>query len=431
MFPNPQDALPLPSSPSIEQYKKLAKDLVKACHAGGGGREIARWADRWMASLLDGSDQRRINRAAQEVEEFALRALQRADRGCVLADAQFVLARSHGFTSWAAFVTHLEALEHAGTDAAAFEAAAEAIVRGDEQTLLQLLRQKPELIRARSAREHNATLLHYVSANGVEGYRQKSPPNAARITTLLLDAGADVEAEADVYGGGCTALGLVATSTPPKQAGVQIPVMEVLLEHGAQIEHPDLAGKGADAVYACLANGCPEAASYLAERTGRVGLIGAAGIGRLDIVEQLADAADASRREMALRYAAGYGRGEIVRLLLDRGVNVDGHHNDGQTALFYAILGDHLDVVRLLLERGAKSDIQTPNGPVFGAALWKAGHGGNPDRQFEILEALLAAGGRPPARHPPVNEKIDTLLARHGWPADPTRYWPGEEPRST
>ena len=430
MFPNPQGALPLPASPSIEQYKKLAKDLVKACDAGT--REIARWADRWMASLLHGSDQRHKNRAAQEVEEFAVSALRRADRSCVLADAQFVLARSHGFTSWSAFVTHLTALAHADTDAAAFEAAAEAIVRGDEQKLQELLRQKPELIRARSAREHNATLLHYVSANGVEGYRQKSPPNAARITRILLDAGADVEAEADVYGGHCTALGLVATSTPPNEAGVQIPVMEVLLAHGAQIEHPDLAGKGSDAIYACLANGCPEAAAYLAEHGGRVGLIGASGIGRLDIVRELVDTgpAEPARLEMALRYAAGYGQLEIVRFFLDRGVNVDGHHNDGQTALFYAILGDHLEVVRLLLARGARSDIETPNGPVFGAALWRAHQGrGDADAQVPILEALIAAGGKPPARYPRVNDKIDALLARHGWPADPTRYWPGEEPR--
>src|SRR6266480_5897265 len=101
--------------------------------------------------------------------------------------------------------------------------------------------------RPRSAREHRATLLHYVSANGVENYRQQSPPNAARVTELLLAAGADVEAEADVYGGGCTALGLVATSTPPREAGVQIPVIQVLLDHGAQIEHPNLAGNNADA----------------------------------------------------------------------------------------------------------------------------------------------------------------------------------------
>jgi Ankyrin repeats (3 copies) len=352
MFPNPQDALPLPSRPSIEQYKKLAKDLVKACQAGA--REIRTWAERWVSALRDGANQRHLERAAEQVAEFAVRSLQRGDRSCVLADAQFVLARSHGFAGWGAFVAHLAALEQSGTDVAAFEAAADAIVRGDEHTLQELLRDRPELVRARSTREHNATLLHYVSANGVEGYRQKSPPNAARITLLLLDAGADVEAEADVYGGHCTALGLVATSAPPRAAGVQIPVMEVLLERGAQIEHPDLAGKGGDAVYACLANGCPEAAQYLAERAGRIGLVGAAGLGRLDVVRELVDGADASRREMALRYAAGYGQEAVVQFLLDRGVNVDGHHGDGKTALFYADRGGHHEIVRLLLERGAR-----------------------------------------------------------------------------
>src|SRR5882762_8669039 len=143
-----------------------------------------------------------LDRAATEVEEFAVKTLTRAERRCVLADAQFVLARSHGFLSWSAFAAHLDALAHGNTEVGAFESAADAIVRGDDQTLQQLLRQHPDLIRARSTREHRATLLHYVSANGVEGYRQKSPANAARITELLIEAGAAVDAEADVYGGG-------------------------------------------------------------------------------------------------------------------------------------------------------------------------------------------------------------------------------------
>ena len=60
--------------------------------------------------------------------------------------------------------------------------------------LKKLLREDPELIRARSTREHRATLLHYVSANGVESYRQKTPKNIVRITKLLLDAGAEAKA---------------------------------------------------------------------------------------------------------------------------------------------------------------------------------------------------------------------------------------------
>jgi len=394
VFPNPQDALPLPPRPSLQQYRKLAKDLVKACDSGAAA--IAAWADRWMAVLPVESKRDTITRAAQKVEEFAVRTLSRDERRCVLADAQFVLARSHGFTSWPTFAAHIDALAHAGTETAAFEAAADAIVRGDEAFLQQLLRQHPELIRARSAREHRATLLHYVSANGVENYRQQSPPNAARVTELLLAAGADVEAEADVYGGGCTALGLVATSTPPREAGVQIPVIQVLLDHGAQIEHPNLAGNNADAVYACLANGCPEAAQYLAERGAHVGIVGAAGIGRLDVVQQLVATADGSRREMALRYAAGYGQREIVSFLLEHGVEPDAHTGDGATALFYAVLGSHVEVVRLLLERGARPGMRSHHGDIVEAAIWRAAHGGNPDRSAEIIEALIAAGGKRP-----------------------------------
>jgi len=429
MFPNPQDALPLPVRPNIEQYKKRAKDLHTACETGADA--IGAWADRWIASLLKGAERKHLDRAATQVEEFAMRALTGGgrDRRCMLADAQFVIARSHGFISWAAFVAHLDALAHSGTETAAFEAAADAIVRGHEGALQALLKQNPELIRAHSAREHRATLLHYVSANGVENYRQTSPPNAARITELLLAAGADVEAEADVYGGGCTALGLVATSTPPRQAGVQIPVIQVLLDHGAQIEHPNLAGKGGDAIYACLANGCPEAAHYLVERGARVGLVGAAGIGRLDLVRQFVDAADPARREMALRYGAGYGHMPVVTFMLDRDVPVDGHHGDGQTALFYAILGDHLDVVRLLLERGANPHIKTQWGDLVAGAIWRAAHGGSADRAGEIIEALIAAGGKPPEHHPPVTVQIDALLMRYGSVADPSRYWRGEEPR--
>ena len=98
----------------------------------------------------------------------------------------------------------------------AFEAAAHAIVSGDISTVRRLLQEQPELIRARSTREHRATLLHYVSANGVENYRQVTPKNIAEITEFLLAAGAEVDGEADVYGGGCTTLGLVATSAPPR-----------------------------------------------------------------------------------------------------------------------------------------------------------------------------------------------------------------------
>lgn len=87
-----------------------------------------------------------------------------------------------------------------------------------------------------ASREHRAALLHYVAANSVENYRQKTPKNIVRITQLLLDAGAEVDASADMYGGNATALGLAATSIHPLKAGVQIALIDLLLEHGAQID---------------------------------------------------------------------------------------------------------------------------------------------------------------------------------------------------
>lgn len=78
-----------------------------------------------------------------------------------------------------------------------FEAAADAIISSDITTLKKLLQENPALIRQRSTREHRATLLHYASANDVEGYRQKTPQNIVEIAELLLKSGAEVDTEAD------------------------------------------------------------------------------------------------------------------------------------------------------------------------------------------------------------------------------------------
>src|SRR5712691_8556661 len=149
--------------------------------------------------------------------------------------------------------------------------------------LTRLLHDEPELIRARSARRHHSTLLHYVGANGVEAFRQHTPQNAVAIAEVLLDAGAEVDTVADMYGGS-TALGLVATSLHPKAAGVQRPLIQLLLDRGAALGHSAAAG-GRSLVHSCLANGRPEAAAYLASRGAPLDFESAAGVGRLDVVQ--------------------------------------------------------------------------------------------------------------------------------------------------
>ena len=124
MYPNPQQALPLPSRPNLEQYKKLAKDLVKACRSGDPAA-IRDWAVRWiekLAALQDAPrsllrNEKEISAHVDPVEQFARDALSRGDEAtCALTDAQFVIARAHGFLSWPKFVKHVESLAHVELD---------------------------------------------------------------------------------------------------------------------------------------------------------------------------------------------------------------------------------------------------------------------------------------------------------------------------
>jgi hypothetical protein len=70
------------------------------------------------------------------------------------------------------------------------------IVTGDLTTLDGLLDRDPELIRARSTRTHHSMLLHYIGANGVEGFRQRTPENAVQVAEALPGAGAQRRAAA-------------------------------------------------------------------------------------------------------------------------------------------------------------------------------------------------------------------------------------------
>ncbi|NNE01456.1 MAG: ankyrin repeat domain-containing protein, partial [Pirellulaceae bacterium] len=77
------------------------------------------------------------------------------------------------------------------------------------------------------------TLLHYCGSNGVETYRQVVPTNLPQLTQLLIDAGADVNATAEMYGGNCPTLGLLITSAHPAEAGVVDQVVQILIDAGA------------------------------------------------------------------------------------------------------------------------------------------------------------------------------------------------------
>jgi ankyrin repeat protein len=257
-------------------------------------------------------------------------------------------------------------------------------------------------VHARSTREHGSTLLHYVSANGVEGYRQKTPANIVEVAKLLLHAGADVNAESEAYGGGSTTLGLTATSCHPEAAGVQIPLMQLLLDHGARVEPVGRQG----AIRACLANGRGPAAEFLAEHGANVGLEEAAGVGRLDIVERFIDSdgmlrppATTDQLEDGFAWACEYGRTAVAEYLLRTGaVKADEklRMNHGQTGLHWAAYGGHADTVGMLLTRRAPvhaRDDSFDNTPLEWALYaWGNRETLQRDGYYEVVRLLVQAG---------------------------------------
>ena len=404
------DALPLPPRPHLDQYRTLARDLQRACKAAEAGA-VREWATHWVETLLrlQGTEAaaagpREIDREADRIER-RWRTFREGDARrarCLLADARFFVAREHGFASWPAFAAHIEAVTRSGSPVSNFEAAVDAIVAGDAATLGTLLRDHPELATARSTRDHQSTLLHYVSANGVEDFRQKTPPNIVAITQLLLQAGADVNATSEAYGGGSTALGLVSTSVHPEQAGVQIALLETLLANGATIEQNAAADAGA-AITSCLANGQPEAARYLASRGAVMNLEGAAGLGRLDVVGTFFDgngalvpAAGREQLEKGLLNACGYRHIDVVRFLLEKGVDPNVRNRGGETALHWASFGPDPAIASLLLERGAAVDARdnrfkaTPLDWTLYA--WAKADGPSRERGYELAALLVQAG---------------------------------------
>ena len=188
--------------------------------------------------------------------------------------------------------------------------------------------------------------------------------------------------------------------------------MDVLLAHGASIEARG-AGGGANAglmINSCLANGRPEAAEYLAGRGALLDIEGAAGIGRLDLVQAFFDPdgtlkppATLTQLKDGFTWACEYGRTAVVEYLLDHGVDAGEvlSRPHKQTGLHWAAHEGHLETVRALLKRRPPLDVR--DGSFDGTPLDWALHGWEtrktaaPARQepyYEIVALLIAAGAR-------------------------------------
>lgn len=441
------DTLPLPPRPNLAQYKKRAKDLVTAAKSSDLGA-VRAWATEWVQTLarllgvtLTPSFQDALDRAIGALEERVREktgAPNATGATFTLADAQFLIASAHGFENWAAFANHLERPFRGDSEGREFEAAVDAVVTGDLSTLESLVRRHPDLVRARSARTHAATLLHYVAANGVEGYRQQTPPNAVAVARFLLQAGAEVDALASTYSGGWyeTTMNLLVSSAHPAGAGLQAALVEVLLDFGAAINGV----KDDDTpLMTALDFGYGDAAETLARRGARVdNVVAAAALDRADLIRSVVVDKGTLRSdvplvappwlrlphdakahiELALAYACKFRRTAVAEFLLDNGVDPAAKDGYEMTALHWAAANGCTDLVKGLLERRAPLEVENIwGGTVLNStlhfALYQPVDGVN---YPAVIETLLTAGADVGVVNPfPTgNELIDELLQRHG-----------------
>jgi len=283
-------------------------------------------------------------------------------------DARLALARWYEFQDWHRLEEYVASVQQPGP-IARFERAVEAVIDGDIAALKRLLVEDPELVRARSTRVnhfdppmHRSTLLHYLAANGVEGYRQRSPKNAADVAKVLLEAGADPDALSWAYGGQCTTMSLLVSSTPPADAGVQVPLVETLIDYGASTS-PAGEGNWTSPIETALVFGKHDAAQALVRRGAPVqSVAAAAGLGRIDDLQRMLPTASITDRHRALALATKSGQVEATRVLLDAGEDPNRFNPPGTHAhtppIHQAIAAGHLDVVKLLVDRGARLDIR-------------------------------------------------------------------------
>ena len=215
---------------------------------------------------------------------------------------------------------------------AAFERTADAVVAGDIDELRHELRTLPALARARSPRPHRCTLLNYLGANGFEGWRQKTPPNAVDVIDLLIEFGSDPNAVCYTYRGGPGehTLGLLTSSGHPREAGLTLAMVAALGRGGAKL----------NAVYTLLTK------LFQAHRAGRL----ANAVQDLDMRAEPVGG--------VVLESASLGENDILFALLDAGADINARRGDGATALHQAAYDGDRTLVEALLARGADASLR-------------------------------------------------------------------------
>jgi hypothetical protein len=235
-----------------------------------------------------------------------------------------------------------------------FLQAVTAIDNGTLDELQALVNLQPGLLQDRLFNNqpgyfNNPYLIWFVADNPIRN--GKLPGNILSILQFLIGAVKSNAPETCLEQLNYT-LNLVATGKTPKECGVQLAMMDLLIDAGAE---PNL-------VMGAITNGNLEAANHLINRGGKITLAAAIVLDRNEDLDRLiADAADAEKL-IALTAAAFYGKTDKVKYLLNVGVDPNGYPAPGSgfhqhgTALHQAVSSGSLEVVKLLVNAGAQTE---------------------------------------------------------------------------
>ena len=328
----------LPPNPNLEHLKYQAKELLRrlAAHDPAAAQRIREFHPNWA------------NAADPEIFAAPLR----------LADAQLAIAREYGFASWTRLKRRIEKPMPSDDvrrphqdriEDPVFRSGVRLIDTGNLDGLREHLEKHPGLVRQRVEFEggnyfRNPTLLEFIAENPIR--QGKMPHNILEIAKLILDTGPELAAINET-------LMLVATGSVARESGLQIPLIRLLCEGGADPNR---------AVEAAAAHGELQALAALRVSGAQMTLALAASSGEYEQLRLLLRTADSRERHLALALAAQYGYALSVEILLDAGEDPDrfnpiGAHSHS-TALHQAAFNGHLDVVKLLVKRGARVDVK-------------------------------------------------------------------------
>ncbi len=295
----------LPARADLDQLKVRAKDLLRAARQG------------------------------DPEATASLRAVSLSTR-LALSSAQLAIARQHGFASWAELRTEVQ--RRAILDS------------GDAGRLRELLAARPGLAVRRMVHwcDHPdgtsplgyVAMMRYDTSRGV----WRDVPGTGALARALLDAGAPVEGDA------------VDAETPLMTAASygDAEVARVLIDAGADVNATAAATAGGVPGGTALRHAAVFGMTDVAEMllaAGATDLVQAAAAG--DLGHVLTPGTPQTDRVAALRIAAAHGRLDVIDQLVDAATPVDGVDRDGSTALHEAAFSGQPDSVRRLLARGA------------------------------------------------------------------------------